>query len=58
VLGAHAAAVLLGVMAVRLHLLRLHMLCVELQDLRGVVINGNDGVEQGHGKGPRGVSGG
>jgi len=45
--GAYVAAALLVVLAVRLHLTGVQGLLAELQYLRGVVVNGNDGVEQG-----------
>ena len=47
-LAAHLAAVLLCVVVVRLDLLCLHMFGVELQDLRLVVVNQDNGVEQSH----------
>ena len=43
------AAVLGGVVAVRLHLLRLHVLGVELQDLGGLVVEPDHGMEICHG---------
>jgi hypothetical protein len=47
-LAAHLAAMLGRVVAVRLDLLRLDMLGVELQHLGLLVIELDDGVEQGH----------
>jgi hypothetical protein len=52
VFSAHFATALFGEMAVRFHLLSVHGFLVELQYLRGVMVYGNDGVEQGHGVGP------
>jgi DNA-binding transcriptional LysR family regulator len=48
VLGAHAAGVLGGVVAVRLDLLRLHVLGVELQDLGGLMVDPDHGMEHRH----------
>jgi hypothetical protein len=44
-LAAHLAAMLLGVVAMGLDLLRLHMLGVELQHLGALVIDPDNGVE-------------
>ena len=49
VLGTHAAAMLSGVVVVRLHLANLHLFGVELQNFGVVVVDPDHGVEQGHG---------
>ena len=48
VLGAHGAAMLGGVVRVRFDLLGLYMLGIELQHLRALVVDADDGVEGCH----------